>query len=100
MGPREALPAEMKDSNRSQAAHISEKVKAVQCDILPLTDWDAATLTFTEPEIERLAQMEHERWMLERRLQGWMYSDGSRNSTTKTNPHLVPCAHSAPFSAL
>jgi len=70
--------------------HISEKLKAVYCDIMPLTDWDAATFTFTETEVERMAQMEHERWMHERQFQGWIYSDGPRNSAKKTNPHLVP----------
>ena len=86
----EALPDEMKDSNRAQAVHISEKLKAVHCDIMPLTDWDAAIFTFTATEVERLAQMEHERWMHERRLQGWTYRDGPRNSTKKTTPHLKP----------
>jgi len=28
-----ALPEEIRDSNRAQALHISEKLKAVQCDI-------------------------------------------------------------------
>src|SRR5262249_34933473 len=90
MVPWEALPEEMKDSNRAQAAHISEKLTAVQCDIMPLTDWDAATFTFTAMEVERMAQMEHERWMNERRLQGWTYSSGPRDDAKKTNPHLVP----------
>jgi hypothetical protein len=90
MVPWEALPEEIKDSNRAQAVHISEKLTAVQCDIMPLTDWDAAIFSFTEAEVERMAQMEHERWMHERRLQGWRYSDGPRNDTKKTNPHLVP----------
>jgi len=88
--PWEALPEEIRDSNRAQAMHISEKLKAVQCDIIPLTDWDAATFTFTETEEECLAQMEHERWMNERQRQGWTYSDGPRNDVEKTNPHLVP----------
>jgi voltage-gated potassium channel Kch len=90
MVPWEALPEEIRDSNRAQAAHISKQLTAVQCDIMPLTDWDAATFTFTESEAERLAQMEHERWLHERRLQGWIYSNGPRSDTKKTNPHLVP----------
>jgi hypothetical protein len=57
-----------KDSNREQAAHVPIKLAAVNCDMVPVDPAvGAATFEFTADEINVLAQMEHERWMLERR---------------------------------
>jgi hypothetical protein len=45
--------------------------------------------TFTEDEIERLAEMEHGRWNIERLLAGWTWGE-SREEAAKTSPCLVP----------
>ena len=83
------LPEDLKESNRHQAAHIEVKLKAIDCGIQPLTDWDAASFKFLLEEVEQLAEMEHERWCEERRLQGWSYAIGPKNIKKKTSPHLV-----------
>jgi voltage-gated potassium channel Kch len=86
----EALPDDLKDSNRDQAAHVSLKLRAVNCTLAPLTDWDAVRFEFRPDELEVLAQMEHKRWVEERRAAGWRWAPGPRDTPRKTTPYLVP----------
>jgi voltage-gated potassium channel Kch len=88
--PWDDLPLELKESNRTQADHIATKLEAVGCHIVPLTALEADSFSFTPAEVERLAEMEHERWLAERRRQGWTL--GARNTLKKTNPNLVSWA--------
>jgi hypothetical protein len=57
---------------------------------VPLTAIERNTFAFTPAEVERLAEMEHERWLAERRALGW--TAGPRDLQKKTNPNLVPWA--------
>jgi hypothetical protein len=86
--PWEELAETFKESNRDQAAHIGVKLGAVGCDIAPLTDWDAENFEFSPDEVERLSIMEHERWMNERRRDGWR--QGPKDPERKTSPYLIP----------
>lgn len=88
MVPWSELDEGRKESNRAQAAHIGVKLATVGCDLAPLTDWHAEGFSFTPVELERLAGMEHERWVEERRRSGWR--PGPRDRERKTSPHLVP----------
>lgn len=88
--PWDDLPLEMKESNRTQADHIATKLDAVGCHIVPLTAFEADSFTFTAEEVDRLAIMEHERWVAERRALNWTF--GARDPQKKTNPNLVPWA--------
>lgn len=72
-----ALPELYKDSNRDQALHFPIKLAAIRCDLAPAAPSTsgkakapaARVFTFKKAEIEKLAEMEHERWIGERRLQ-------------------------------
>ncbi len=86
----EELPESLRESNRDQADHIGVKLRAVGCDLAPLTDWDAESFRFSVAEIERLAEMEHERWVQDRMRSGWTYAPGTKDLDRKTSPHLVP----------
>jgi hypothetical protein len=86
--PWENLSEEYRESCRRQADHISVKLRAVGCHLAPLTDWDAQLLEFTPQELDRMARLEHERWMSERLRAGW--SPGPRDEEARTNPNLVP----------
>ncbi len=46
-----------------------------------MTDWDAERFSFTPEEVERLAEMEHVRWMEER---------ADSEDDGEANPHMVP----------
>ncbi len=87
--PWDSLPERLKESNRRQAEHIMEKIRAIGCDILPMTDWTAYEFSFAQNEIEYLAEMEHDRWMDAMREEG--FSFGSiRNEQKKKHPRMVP----------
>lgn len=84
----EQLPEHIKQSNRAQALHIEDKLKAIGCSIAQLGDGETRQFEFRPEEIERLARMEHERWVEERLASGWTV--GPRDVDRKTTPLLVP----------
>lgn len=86
--PWEQLPDSLKESNRDQAAHIGTKLAATGRRLAPLTDWEEDEMTFTDAEVETLAEMEHERWVHQRIRGDW--TSGPRDITAKTTPYLVP----------
>ncbi|MDD1719282.1 MAG: NAD-binding protein [Methanoregulaceae archaeon] len=86
--PWENLPGRLKESNRRQAENIMEKLRAIGCDIIPMTDWTAAGFSFSSQEVEYLAEMEHVRWMEDMKGQG--FSPGTqKDASTKTHPSMV-----------
>ena len=46
-------------------------------------------MTFTEDEVEILAEMEHQRWNSDRLLDGWVLGE-KKDVEKKTSPYLVP----------
>jgi hypothetical protein len=92
MVPWDELPETLKESNRAEASHIGVKLRAVGCGIIPWADWEAESFEFRPEEVELLSQMEHERWLEERRRSRWTYAPGPKNAERKTSPHMVPWA--------
>jgi voltage-gated potassium channel Kch len=84
------LPESVRAANRRQADRIGELVNHVGCGLNVLWDWTEPVHQFTESEVETMAEMEHERWCLEKSHQGWKYAPGSQDPTTKCHPALVP----------
>jgi hypothetical protein len=83
-----ALPASLQGSNRDQAHHILEKLKAIGCQVVP-ADGDApGEFAFTKEEVELLAEIEHGRWNVERLLDGWRYGE-VKDVDRKISPYLV-----------
>jgi hypothetical protein len=66
------------------------KLRAVGCDLVPSNHADAPALAFSPEEVERLAEMEHDRWMQERIDAGWVL--GPKDIDQKRSPHLRPWA--------
>jgi hypothetical protein len=83
------LPDSLKKSNRHQARDIDRKLKVVGCRIVPLTDWSAELVEFTQKEVEIMAEMEHDRWCEERLRGGWSYALAPKDIPKKTSPHLI-----------
>ena len=90
LAPWEELPEDLRQSNFAQADHIGAKLRAVDCALVPLTDWNAAAFRFADAEVERLAQMEHDRFVAERLAAGWRSAPGPKDIHAKTSPTLVP----------
>lgn len=96
MLPWEILREEYRNSNRQQADHLPFKLLSV--------DWYAAKepsspddkrVDFSkrteelEKAVELLAEIEHRRWIAERRLAGWVLGE-KRDAELRQSPHLVP----------
>ena len=88
--PWESLPERLKEMNRQQVDNIWTKLRSVRCGIAPLTDWEAASFEFRPEEIEQMAKMEHEGWVKQHQLDGWIFTAGAKNPDRKTHPDLVP----------
>jgi hypothetical protein len=87
LAPWEELAPELRESNRSQAAHTGTKLAAVGCTLEELIDWERELLAFRDDEVERLAGLEHERWVEERVAAGWRL--GPRDPAARRTPYLV-----------
>jgi len=79
-----------RESSMAQAHDIPAKLRSIDCSVRPLRDAARPEFEFTEPEIERLAVEEHNRWMAERRNDGWTWAPGDKDEQAKTSPFLVP----------
>lgn len=82
------LSDDLKEMNRDQADSIGLKMKLISCEIVPWTEFGAEKFTFTPDEIEKLAEMEHERWLRFKHQQGWRYGV-VRDDKKKEHPSLV-----------
>ena len=80
------LGTHLKDSNRKQARHLWVKLAAINCSLAPASGATAG-FAFTDAEVELLAQLEHVRWVEERRTDGWR--TGPRDVIAKRTPYLV-----------
>lgn len=69
--PWEKLREDLKESNRGQARHIEVKLKAIDCGYRRAQQ--PRLMEFSQENIELMARMEHERWMLEKRNDGYVY---------------------------
>lgn len=90
MFPWEKLNPDMKESNRQQADHIAIKLRAVSCYISSDEQIDTGFEGFSDEEIDLLACMEHDRWVAERLLAGWII--GSKEPGKRQSPYLVDWA--------
>lgn len=85
--PWEELPETLRQANRAQAEDIARKLSEVGCVISPrLGPGDEYVLA--EPEINRLAVLEHERWVKERTAAGWRYG-AQRDDVRRLHPALA-----------
>jgi hypothetical protein len=91
MAPWERLPGQLRQSNIAQAADVGVKLAAIGATVVPQSA-AAPEFTFTPPEIELLARMEHDRWMRERRADGWKHGE-QRDNAQKLHPDLVDWAY-------
>lgn len=86
MAPWEQLPESLRQSNISQAADIGVKMEAIGAIVVPESA-AAPEFTFTDQEVEFLAEREHERWMREKTAAGWKYGQ-PRDDERKFHPDL------------
>jgi len=98
--PWEALTEQMRESNRRLLVHLPAKLATAGVDV---TAWLARPLAASasppqlalpdldlDPELlERLAALEHARWMMDRHIGGWRYGP-TRDNGRRIHPDLKP----------
>jgi voltage-gated potassium channel Kch len=90
--PFDQLPFDAQQQNRSQAADVGRKLALIGCSIVPRRDFTAPDFTFTDVELERLSELEHERYVALAIGQGWRYAPDDKDRRARTNPTLVSWA--------
>ena len=87
--PWDELSEELQQSNRNQADQIGLKLRTLGYGIKPWQDMKALKFNLDDNEIEKMARLEHERWVQEKIHQGWQYAS-QRDNAKKLHPDLTP----------
>ena len=85
--PWDRLPENIRNANRAVADHFPIKLCAVGCKMVAKEFGKEAELDTAE--IERLAYMEHQRWLADRRINGWKFAK-TRDDQNKLHPNMKP----------
>jgi len=72
--PYAKLSEKEKESNRNNVRDIPNKLASVGYEIIKNHD-NKSPIIFTSYEIEKLAKLEHKRWMREKLNNGWQYAN-------------------------
>lgn len=84
----QGLPASLKLSNLRQADSTGRVLALAGFEMVPV-DFDLKErATLTDEDIEKIARLEHERFVADRIRDGW--KDGPRDPKNKKSPYLVP----------
>ena len=91
MKPWEELPDTYQSANLEQAKYAVQILEANGFAVrkVPNGKKPRVFTGFTKQEIERMAEMEHGRWNVERLHQGWRYGE-ARNDALKRHNNIVP----------
>jgi hypothetical protein len=86
--PYAELPEEEKEQNRGSVRDMSNKLARIGC-VLITARGNEAPARFSGPDVEGLARMEHERWMLAKLEAGWSYGPET-DKDKKVHAALLP----------
>jgi len=86
--PWDALREDYKESNRQQADNIPRYLHAIGYGFFPFVGREAVKVKLSSDEIERMAKMEHDRWVVEKVATGWKYG---RKKDIKRKNHPCIC---------
>ncbi|MGH8547727.1 MAG: RyR domain-containing protein [Methylococcales bacterium] len=85
--PWARLDVSYRQASRHQADHMTAKIAAIDCRIVP--EQESEFFVFDPREVEKLARIEHDRWSADRHLNGWKYGP-VRDNEKKIHPELIP----------
>lgn len=86
--PWKELSEELKESSRAHADSIPYKLRLISCFLSETLEYREPVSEFTPDEIERLGEVEHDRWNSERLQKQW--HQGERDPEKRTSPFLKP----------
>lgn len=81
------LAETLKNANRNQADHV-----AIKCHYLTGKAYPSRAeveKALTQENVEYLAQMEHARWLAEKKLAGWQYTNNKKDPLKRLSPSLI-----------
>lgn len=85
------LPPQLRSSNIDQVQHMATKLKRAGFGIRKVVPGEKIRLvSFSEHEVERMAEWEHLRWCWEKWRQGYIFKPGEKDDENRTHPDLVP----------
>ena len=87
MQPWAKLRDDLRESNRNQIEYLEDILRANRFAIRP-AGLPPNNPAFTKKEIERMAEMEHGRWVLERIASGWTYGI-TKDAARKKSPYVM-----------
>ncbi|MHA2098591.1 MAG: NAD-binding protein [Candidatus Kariarchaeaceae archaeon] len=85
--PWSHLPVNYKNANRQLADHIAIKLRSFDLGIY--RDSHSPLFSFSENQLALLCPAEHNRWMINKILDGWTFSE-KRDDLKKEHPSIVP----------
>jgi hypothetical protein len=88
IAPWDSLPPDLQESNRQQADDFRRKLQRIGYTFEPALGDEPEPFAFSAEQTERLAVMEHDRWIGERLSNGWSYSE-VKDVKTKKSPYLI-----------
>jgi hypothetical protein len=80
---------EFKESSRAHADMIPSKLREIGCFLAEKQEDREPVRVFTAAQVERLGEIEHDRWNTERLQNQWRREE-ERDTTTRSSPFLVP----------
>jgi class 3 adenylate cyclase len=86
--PWEDLPEDLRDANRAQAGDVPTKLRMLGYELSPLHGVLPRDVNLDPATLEAASRREHDRWMAERRRQGWVYGP-VRDNARKYHPLIV-----------
>jgi hypothetical protein len=86
--PWDTLREDYKESNRQQADNIPRYLHAIGYGFSPVVGREPVKVKLSSDEIEKMAKMEHERFVSEKLAAGWKYG---RKKDTKRKIHACIC---------
>ncbi|MFA5414400.1 MAG: RyR domain-containing protein [Methanoregula sp.] len=85
----EKLDKGLQESNRKWVDHTSTKLREFGYFLKKSDGKKFTPVSFSEEEIDVMAEMEHARWTVERIREGWHYGE-KKDVEKKISPYLVP----------
>lgn len=83
------LPEDVRHANRQQALAIRKELRRANRSLEPQRDWRTLPLELSTRDLDLLARIEHDRWVTERKAQGWT-KGLKKDPVHKTHPWLEP----------
>ena len=82
-----SLPPGLREANRHQADYIPVKVRVLGFD--PPQRVPNDDLELTSEELDLVAELEHRRWLAAKRLAGWRYTAGPKDTAKRIAPTII-----------